>query len=96
MIDIFKNKVRLGQVGGAKPFEKTHRGFRLFVRLTGVNFDLGESIRVEPVLFPLIDVERAGAGWIIQVGRRRPEYLIIVAPFRLFKIEKVEDEWTQD
>lgn len=95
MIDIFKNKVRLGTIDGSKPFEKTAHGFRLFVRLTGVNFDLGESIRVEGVLTPLVDVERAGAGWIITVGRRRPEYLIVFAPFKLFRIEKVEDEWTE-
>lgn len=84
-MNVFKHRIFTGELAGGRRCEKTQDGFRLFVRLTGVNIEKHENgtFSVQPVYTPVLDVTRAGRGLIVQIGWDLPKWLIVLYPFRV-------------
>lgn len=87
-MQVYKNRIFQGEVT-APSFERTQDGFR-FSRMIGVNITTGETVSVEPVSNPVLDVSFLGSGVLIQVGWDRPKWLIILRRFKI-DVEKLND-----
>lgn len=89
-MQIFKNSILQGEIKSSRFFQRTQTGFRLWVRLVGVNVEAGEIITVRPVFNPVVDVEFIGPGALIQIGWKRPAWLIVFNRLH-FHIERLND-----
>jgi hypothetical protein len=91
-MNVFKHRIFTGRLANGRFFDKIEGGFRLFVRLTGVNIEKHENgtFSVQPVYTPVLDVTKAGVGLIVQISWDLPRWLVVVYPFRIH-IERLNE-----